>query len=90
MTLHLDPQLENRFPEETPARVIVTTPAGRFESPVTTPLGEPSNPMSWQQLVDKFRTATRGVVDEGRQETLLAAVDSLADGDLPPLLQALA
>jgi len=89
VTLHLDPQLENRFPEETPARVIVTTPAGRFESPVTTPLGEPSNPMSWRALEDKFRMATRKVMDAARQEDMLSAVGKLAEGDASPLMKAL-
>ena len=89
VALHLDPGLENRFPKETPARVIVSTPAGRFESPVTTPLGEPSNPMSWRALEDKFRTATRNVMDAARQEDMLGAVGKLAEGDVSPLMKAL-
>lgn len=89
VSLHLDPNLDERFPEETLARVVVTTVTDRFESPVTTPRGEPTNPMSWEDLQKKFLTATRGIMTTQQQRDMLDAVDRLGGGDLDPLIRIL-
>jgi len=88
--LHSDPALDARFPAETLARVVVTTRAARYESPVTAPRGEAANPMSRQALADKFRALTREVMPMQRQQAMLRAIDSLNQGDPAPLLHELA
>ena len=88
--LHEDVAMSARFPGETLARVVVTTRRGRFESPVTTPRGEASNPMSMQDLQKKFRAATRKIIGKEQQQSLLLAVEKLAAGELEPLLKRLA
>jgi 2-methylcitrate dehydratase PrpD len=90
VALHADPALDARFPRETLARVVITTAGGRFESPVTTPRGEPTNPLSWRDLRRKFMIATRGVLSAERQQVVLAAVDRLVDGEVAPLMRILA
>ena len=90
VSLHVDAALDARFPGETLARVLITTANGQFASSVTTPRGEPTNPMSWADLREKFRIATRDVMREEQQQSVLAAVDRLADGKLDPLLRILA
>ena len=90
VTLHLDPELDGRFPAQTPARVVLHTPKGRFERLVESPRGDPGNPMSREELQAKFRIATRRTMGREEQEELLSTVDSLAAGDLAPLLRALA
>jgi 2-methylcitrate dehydratase PrpD len=90
VTLHTDPAMDARFPHETPARVVITTRNAIFESPVTTPRGEPSNPLSWEDLREKFRVATRKVMREEQQKMTLEAVDQLAQGELDPLWRILA
>ncbi|MGL4527301.1 MAG: MmgE/PrpD family protein [Aestuariivirga sp.] len=85
-----DPEIEARFPAETPTRVVVHTTSGRFESPVTTPRGDPASPLSWDERITKFRTATRHNLEPARQEALLAAIESLRAGTLTPLRAALA
>jgi 2-methylcitrate dehydratase PrpD len=90
VTLHLDPALDARFPAETLARVVVVTAGCRFESPVTTPRGEPSHSLSSHELREKFLLATRQLMPVERQQAVLAAIDRFAQGDLQPLLRALA
>ncbi len=90
VTLHNDPALNARFPDETLARVVITTRSTKFESPVTTPRGEPSNPMSWEDLREKFRVGTRKVMRDEQQQFMLTAVDRLVQGELDPLLRVLA
>jgi 2-methylcitrate dehydratase PrpD len=88
--LHPDAVLNARFPAESLCRVVVTTNRARYESPVTAPRGEASDPTSWDDLRGKFCTATRNIMPAARQNTLLDAVDQLAKGELEPLLRELA
>ncbi|HYC38531.1 MAG TPA: MmgE/PrpD family protein [Usitatibacter sp.] len=88
--LHPDPAIEARFPAESPTRVVVHSRRGRFESPVTTPRGDPDAPMAWDDLVEKLRVATRRTLSPERQDALVAAVERLAAGDLAPLRAELA
>jgi len=89
VTIHRDATIEPMFPAESPARVVVTSSSGRFESPVTMPRGDPADPLSWSDLQGKFMTATRHALSSVRQRNLLDAVDRLRDGDLRPLRVAL-
>jgi len=89
VALRLDPELDGRFPAQTPTRVVLHTPKGRFERLVEAPRGDPANPMSWEALRAKFLTATSRTLPRDDQERLLAAVGSLAAGDLAPLLRLL-
>ncbi len=61
MTLHLDPALDARFPAETLARLVVSHDGRRYESEITAPRGEATQPLSWQELEEKFLTASRHV-----------------------------
>lgn len=81
VSLHLDPELDRRFPGETLTRVVVRTATGRFESPVTAPRGEASAPLSWDELQDKFLTATRKIMTSDEQHDTLYAVEQLRQGD---------
>jgi 2-methylcitrate dehydratase PrpD len=90
VTLHEDSAMSARFPAETLARVVITTRVGVFESPVTTPRGEASNPMSMQDLREKFRAATRKIIGKEQQQSIGLAVELLAAGEIQPLLMLLA
>ena len=90
VSLHRDPSIELRFPAESPARVVVTTAAGRFESPVTTPRGDPDSPLSWAELETKFLIATRKLFTPAKQQEFLQAIDRLRAGELHDLRMALA
>ncbi len=88
--LHLDAALSARFPAESLCRVVVTAGNVRYESPITAPRGEASDPLSWEDLRGKFRTATRNVMSAERQQSVLDAVDQLANGEFAPLMRVLA
>jgi 2-methylcitrate dehydratase PrpD len=90
VSMHRDPAIEPLFPRQSPARVVVHAGGKRFESPVTMPRGDPADPLSWDELRAKFETATRRVLSPARQQSILAAVDRLREGDLGPLRAALA
>ena len=85
VSMHRDPAIEPLFPAQSPARIVVHAAGKRFESPVTMPRGDPADPLSWDELRDKYLTATRFALSPAHQREVLEAVDRLRSGDLQPL-----
>ena len=79
ITLHVDPDLDARFPAETGARVRLQTAGGTLEKTVRHPLGDPANPMDRTRLVAKFKKLSAGVISAPHQADFLALMDRLAD-----------
>lgn len=79
VNLHLDSELDARFPVETGARVCLQTAGGVLEQTVRHPLGDPVNPMDRTRLVAKFKKLSAGVISPQDQADLLALIDRLAD-----------
>jgi 2-methylcitrate dehydratase PrpD len=90
VSLNIDPELDRLFPERTAARVVIRTADSRFETVCHHPLGDPANPMRWEELVDKFRSLAQAVLSTRRQEEILRAVHALPIRGLGPLLDLLA
>lgn len=88
--LVVDPQFDAMFPAAVPARVRVATSSGVHVHAVLTPKGEPSRPMTWADLEEKFDVAAAPHIDAAQASGLRDAVFSLRDGDLGPLCGALA
>ena len=73
-----DPKLDEEYPERWPATVRIRTRDGReFFTKVNYPKGDPENPLSWEELVEKFRYLTSPVYSEGRREEIILRVRSL-------------
>jgi 2-methylcitrate dehydratase PrpD len=83
--LKLNEQFDARFPAETLARVTVVCGNERFTSAVTAPKGEASTPLSWKQIQQKFRAATRLIASTDQQEAVIDAVDCACVGDIVAL-----
>ena len=60
VVLHIDPDREAAFPREAGASITVETDAGTFSACVTQPRGEPANPMTRADLMEKLVTVNRG------------------------------
>lgn len=90
VVVHHDPSIEPFFPARSPARVVVTLKdRQRLASPVVDPRGDPSRPLSWNDLEDKFRQASTHTLGYQRQAQVLAALAHLEGGDPAPLAQVL-
>jgi 2-methylcitrate dehydratase PrpD len=75
-----DPVLEENYPLRWPAWAEIVTRDGRaLRADVEFPKGDPENALSWDELKDKFRGLTRPLMASGRQEEIIAAVDSLQE-----------
>jgi 2-methylcitrate dehydratase PrpD len=86
VTLHRDDKLDGEFPARTLARLRVTTASTSVMSRTTSPRGEATDPLSWDELEGKFRRATRLVAKLPQQNQVLATVNEARTGKLAPLL----
>lgn len=75
IALQKDARIEKNFPEEWPARVAVDLTDGRhLEKWIRHPKGDPKNPLSWEELIEKFRSLAAPVVGAERSEQLVALI----------------
>ena len=70
-----DIRIEKNFPEEWPARVAMDLADGRhLETIIKHPKGDPKNPLSWDELIAKFKSLAAPVVGLERSEQLVALI----------------
>lgn len=77
------------FPVGTPCRVILDQGDGPQSLTVLHALGDVANPMSRDQVREKFRRISAATVDPVWQDAILAALDGLATAGFRPLFAAL-
>ena len=63
-----DPELEKAFPEQWGATVEILARGGkRYVTRVEYPKGDPENPLSWQELIEKFNDLTGRLMTKERR-----------------------
>jgi 2-methylcitrate dehydratase PrpD len=73
-----DPELEKNYPKEWPAWVRVTLQDGREVSAhVRFPKGDPQNPLSWDELVEKYCALAGAVWSNQKLDAVREAVQRL-------------
>jgi 2-methylcitrate dehydratase PrpD len=75
-----DPELEKNYPKEWPAWVRVTLNGGEeVSAQVRFPKGDPENPLSWDELMEKYRSLAGAVWNQQKLETVRDAVRRLEE-----------
>lgn len=81
--LERDAELDQVYPDKWPAIVTVETVTGkRHETRVDYPKGDPNNPMSRDELIEKFHTLTSRIIPETLRHLLIErclTLDTLAN-----------
>jgi 2-methylcitrate dehydratase PrpD len=73
-----DPELEKEFPKKWPASVTLLTKDGKtYSTRIDFPKGDPENPLTWDELIDKFRNLVSPVFFEVKQNEVIERVRSL-------------
>jgi len=73
-----DPELDKPFPKQWPASVEIATKDGRrFSARIDYPKGDPENPLSWEEEIEKFNELSSPVFTEDRRKQLVSRVRSL-------------
>jgi 2-methylcitrate dehydratase PrpD len=86
-----DQEIDGCFPARGLSRVVIKTTSGQtFTSETIEPKGVATAPLTWEELKEKCRQATRFVAGKDQQETLISAVEDIRDkSDIGPLLMRL-
>jgi len=75
-----DPALDALYPEKFPARVTIRMDDGTaFQETVMLPKGDPGNPLSPDEIAEKFRANCAGVLKPVQTEQLLTAIRALPE-----------
>jgi 2-methylcitrate dehydratase PrpD len=78
----IDPELDSRFPAQCPARVYVHFGTEVLSAQVDVPLGDPSRPLTDQDLVGKFLDLTCGALPENDVKTFCRSILS-TENEMP-------
>jgi 2-methylcitrate dehydratase PrpD len=74
----LDPEIEKVYPEKFANKVeIILNNGKKFEARVDFPTGSPENPMSFDQVVEKFESLANKVVTKDRIDTIVEYVERI-------------
>jgi 2-methylcitrate dehydratase PrpD len=72
----VDPVLEKQYPDKWSAQIeIVTRDGARFREFVDTPKGDPENPMSLSEIVEKYMDLSKRAEESFRRSTLQKAMN---------------
>jgi 2-methylcitrate dehydratase PrpD len=84
-------ELQSRFPEQIGAVITVTTADGSFSRQQNSPIGSPDEPMSEEQVAEKFRHLSGAVLNPSDSESLWKEIMSAPlDDPAYPLIGRLA
>ncbi len=73
-----DPKLDASFPKQFPAWAEVDLTDGRtLRSELEFPKGDPENPVTWDEMKEKFLLLSAPVISSERQQEIITAVESL-------------
>ena len=76
--LEPDPELDRLYPEKWPAIVTAEMTSGeRYEARVEYPKGDPKNPMTRKELINKFHSLTHNIISKPVQDQLVRKCLSL-------------
>lgn len=71
-------ELDKEFPQKWPAEVeIETTDGKKYFEHIDFPKGDPENPLSWDEMIDKFRYVSLPVYSKDRQDKIIGVVRNL-------------
>lgn len=69
------PELDRFFPESFPTRLTITMEDGReFSKEIRYPKGDLENPLSWEEMLDKFNNCASPFLDDGRRQQVIETV----------------
>jgi 2-methylcitrate dehydratase PrpD len=73
-----DPSIEGEFPQKWPATATLQTKDGRtFSVRIEYPKGDPENPLTWEELIGKFKGLSEPVFSKERMDEIVTKVRGL-------------
>jgi 2-methylcitrate dehydratase PrpD len=73
-----DPEIEKDFPRKWPAKVVITTKDKQiYRKQMEHPKGDPENPLSWEEIIQKYRNLTAPVFADDKCFEIVDSVRNL-------------
>jgi len=84
-----DPELDKFYPRQWPAWVKIESSEGRtYSAKVMYPKGDPENPLSWDEVIEKFKNLTKPVLAGHEQDRIVGFVKVMEnEADVSHLLE---
>jgi 2-methylcitrate dehydratase PrpD len=74
----VDPELERTFPKQWRATAeILTEDEKSYSTTIEYPKGDPENPLSWQEMKERFHDLTGRIMKKEQRLKIVAAVERL-------------
>ncbi|TIT04429.1 MAG: MmgE/PrpD family protein [Mesorhizobium sp.] len=89
VTVRADRDLDASFPAQTGSRVRLISQLGSFEGRVDFPKGDARNPMTLDELEQKFRTLVRYGLEPARAERTIVAAEATGSSKMANILDAI-
>ena len=88
----VNPEIEKAFPQKWPAEVEITTKQGeKYRVRLDYPKGDPENPFSWDEIIEKFMHLAVDVFPEDKCRAIIQRVRSIeVEPDVKALMEQLA
>jgi 2-methylcitrate dehydratase PrpD len=75
-------ELEKEYPKKWPALATITTKSGqKYSAKIDYPKGDPENPLTWEELIQKFKNLVSPVYSGDKQKVIIDRVRALEDED---------
>ncbi len=73
-----DPELERTYPKQWRSKVEILTKGGKtYLAKIEYPKGDPENPLSWKEMIEKFRDLSGRLMTEDRRSRIVDGVRRL-------------
>ena len=74
----IDPELERTFPKQWRATAeILTEDDKRYSTTVEYPKGDPENPLSWEEMIERFHDLSGQIMKKEQRLKIIAEVQKL-------------
>ncbi|PID45198.1 MAG: hypothetical protein CR981_00750 [Proteobacteria bacterium] len=73
-----NPELEKDYPGKWPSEVVIKTKTGAsYRCRLYSPKGDPENPLSWKELIEKYQSLSLPVLGKKRCDKMVAWVRNI-------------
>jgi 2-methylcitrate dehydratase PrpD len=74
----VDPELDRTFPKQWRATAeILTEDEKRYSTTIEYPKGDPENPLSWKEMIDRFHELAGQIMKKDQRLKIVEAVERL-------------
>jgi 2-methylcitrate dehydratase PrpD len=86
VTIQVDPKRDANYPQERGAEVCIKTADEKYHQRNSIPKGEPENPFSDDDLINKFRQNVNGCIPPGKEQEIIETIFEIENQNISSLI----